>query len=1133
MMAIAGFAHAVRAAAVSFETPPRLPRSIYQSVPGSVQDLRPEVSSLLAQNEYLSEGFWHDLFGDREVQAFMARAPPRVARAYWRIAPAYGAARSDLWRYCALHLLGGVYYDADGRLLQNLGDVIFQNDSAVLDILRGGERWRTQSETFIRCNGFLAFERRHPILQRVISDIVAHAEARAAPVCPPWLKRAQWPLKSGLTCAKYQVLQLTGPDGLARALKGNGSLREINLPKAVNFQGLSVAARASKLFALGPATKPAIEVRCLRCMRIALHCSSCAPRDSLQRLYGSYANHYSQATSPLLGESTPKLDQAVSTCQTAGLADDSWSGGLWEYGAPASRGWLFFVRIQSTASTAFTTLLSRSLRTGGPVTQLDRQLSCRRLATQGYCDPRQAADSTCRLCGQTGGCAAALWRHVSKLARRNANFSCRVMYEAHVPYAAYLAVSSMIASKSPHAFIVLLREPQSRTASELAHRLRARNNGQWEAHVPVSQRLVRPFESIDDVLNCNGTTCLLANRMTCMLGEDDCTAQTFANEQTLATALTRLKRMSLVLLSERFVDSMLLMRWAFPDALDKLEHFALLEQRDRLSSFTTRQRAAIVELNRLDARLYASALLLFECHLARLRADPTFDHHFERGAGGRYALKRSTQGRASRVAANSSAEQGGVQQGRTFNAERERGHRETDKPNPRAPAHKHGPQFVWFEHVSKSGGSFLCECLRKQPTVLRPRNESWHPNCLIGDTEHVDARVGNWTRENLLEFFDSSKSQRLLVNEWDPLPRWLLSEPRVRLVAILRDPVLRLLSAHRFWYCEGYRVSSGASNLCDATNAAAWLAPPEEWAERPDDYSAPTRTRAAAAQARWLGALRQRPWLSNHYVRRFSGVGWVDVRLSRAELQRAFSTLKMFHHVLIQQESGGFEGLQGLKDAIGAAEPCEERIVPSGTAGTYNLSLQAREHIAYINRFDVQLFLAIQQAVRTGQWDRALEAPPEQMLVQLNHAPTAERYLRSIVGLMIEPRDVIGAITRTVDGFRSALPISVRLQVFARPSVVPAARASGLTSWRRGVWMRTLRRTDLRAAQYNRLFTTPAFWQECYGEKVLVFQTDTVLCPNSGYDLLRFLSFDYIGAGVVRYSVSIKDVPTPAALLLT
>lgn len=58
-----------------------------------------------------------------------------------------------------------------------------------------------------------------------------------------------------------------------------------------------------------------------------------------------------------------------------------------------------------------------------------------------------------------------------------------------------------------------------------------------------------------------------------------------------------------------------------------------------------------------------------------------------------------------------------------------------------------------------------------------------------------------------------------------------------------------------------------------------------------------------------------------------------------------------------------------------------------------------------------------------------------------------------------------------------------------------------------------LRAASLTESKYNSLFLSKLFWHSVVGRrKVLVFQTDAILCPNSDYHLQDFLTFDYIGA---------------------
>ena len=54
---------------------------------------------------------------------------------------------------------------------------------------------------------------------------------------------------------------------------------------------------------------------------------------------------------------------------------------------------------------------------------------------------------------------------------------------------------------------------------------------------------------------------------------------------------------------------------------------------------------------------------------------------------------------------------------------------------------------------------------------------------------------------------------------------------------------------------------------------------------------------------------------------------------------------------------------------------------------------------------------------------------------------------------------------------------------------------------------------SLNASDYNAILLSCKFWNLLNGrDKILIFQTDSILCNNSAYNLCTFLDFDYIGS---------------------
>lgn len=93
------------------------------------------------------------------------------------------------------------------------------------------------------------------------------------------------------------------------------------------------------------------------------------------------------------------------------------------------------------------------------------------------------------------------------------------------------------------------------------------------------------------------------------------------------------------------------------------------------------------------------------------------------------------------------------------------------------------------------------------------------------------------------------------------------------------------------------------------------------------------------------------------------------------------------------------------------------------------------------------------------------------------------------------------------------------------PAAVPSLRASTAVARlaRRGL-LHTLPSASIGAADlatgntiaYTRMMTSAAFWDAMRADKVLTFQTDSILCSMSPWRVHHFLQYDYVGAPWVR-----------------
>jgi len=128
-------------------------------------------------------------------------------------------------------------------------------------------------------------------------------------------------------------------------------------------------------------------------------------------------------------------------------------------------------------------------------------------------------------------------------------------------------------------------------------------------------------------------------------------------------------------------------------------------------------------------------------------------------------------------------------------------------------AGKHSKVAVFYEHLSKAGGTSFCTMAKAN----MPREEIPKYYCMPSEPGMVDARVGSWTREKLVDYFvdkPQTKNHRLVSNEWEPFNRDFLELQMMSdldlaggnnggvyllFVTTIRNPINRLLSAYKFW----------------------------------------------------------------------------------------------------------------------------------------------------------------------------------------------------------------------------------------------------------------------------------------------------------------------------------------------
>ena len=115
---------------------------------------------------------------------------------------------------------------------------------------------------------------------------------------------------------------------------------------------------------------------------------------------------------------------------------------------------------------------------------------------------------------------------------------------------------------------------------------------------------------------------------------------------------------------------------------------------------------------------------------------------------------------------------------------------------PPTPPKRDSTGLVWYEHVSKAGGTSFCQLAQ-----VNMRKEEVPPYyCMPRDGDMQDGRVGRWSNEKLLQYRTEHAPIRIVSNEWQPFPPERRDLKHLLFfVTTLRDPLDRILSAYHFW----------------------------------------------------------------------------------------------------------------------------------------------------------------------------------------------------------------------------------------------------------------------------------------------------------------------------------------------
>jgi hypothetical protein len=137
---------------------------------------------------------------------------------------------------------------------------------------------------------------------------------------------------------------------------------------------------------------------------------------------------------------------------------------------------------------------------------------------------------------------------------------------------------------------------------------------------------------------------------------------------------------------------------------------------------------------------------------------------------------------------------------------------------------------------------------------------------------------------------------------------------------------------------------------------------------------------------------------------------------------------------------------------------------------------------------------------------------------------TIEHFLSTSSNAMVivEPRKHKD-LERVLKNFDERMPKNWDLYIFCGKSSQDFAEHASSFIKDRHVIVQALDTDNLTAEEYNTLFKQASFWEKVQAENILVFQTDSILCKESPFNIDNFTSYDYIGCSYTNSIIGRAD----------
>lgn len=212
------------------------PCELSQAIPANVYQtwihpkLGPTHASAIAKFKHINSSYTFWFYNSKEMDEYMRffYGHHPIFEIYQKAL--FGPVKTDIWRYCILCERGGFYFDINKMVDVPLKNIVCSTDRALIsyeknhlpDRISKGPDVLLHPDRLV-LNWGLAFVKNHPILQRVLQNIVT-----------------DYPLFKGVSFAhvKSAVLDFTGPHQLTKTihqlvLEGDVSIHEVGM----DFEG--------------------------------------------------------------------------------------------------------------------------------------------------------------------------------------------------------------------------------------------------------------------------------------------------------------------------------------------------------------------------------------------------------------------------------------------------------------------------------------------------------------------------------------------------------------------------------------------------------------------------------------------------------------------------------------------------------------------------------------------------------------------------------------------------------------------------------------------------------------------------------------------------------------------------------